>query len=425
MFQQKSKTGYLRWMILSMLLFATTINYLDRFILGILAPTLEKEIGWTEVQYSYIIMAFQIAYGLGNIIMGYVIDRLGTRIGYAITITIWSIASLSHVLARSWVHFAISRFGLGIGEAGNFPAAIKTVAEWFPKKERAFATGIFNSGSQIGIILASIIIPIIVIKFNWRYAFFVTFLFSLSWLILWLIFYERPEKHKKIKKEELDYILSDSHDIENNKKTSWISLLKLKQTWAIAFAKLFSDPVWWFYLFWGAKFLHEKFGVDLHEIALPLIAIYAVADIGGISFGWLSSYLIKKNWGINKARKITLMICAILVIPVSFLPYLDSMWFAISLLALAAAGHCGWAANVFTLASDIFPKKVVGSVVGIGATISTTGAAIASIGIGYALNESGLDGYKIPFLVASVGYIFALIILQILVPKLKPLTSIE
>lgn len=412
-----------RWLVLAMLFFATTINYIDRFVLGILAPELEKYIGWTEEQYSYIVSAFQIAYGIGNIAMGYVIDRLGTRFGYVLTIAVWSISNVCHTLARSWVHFAIARFTLGIGEAGNFPAAIKSVAEWFPKKERAFATGLFNSGSQIGVIVASLMVPVIFLSYDWQAAFFVTGIFSFFWLLLWLIFYRRPEEFKYISNRELAYILEDEKgETPVSGKIRWIKLIKLKETWSIAILKLMSDPVWWFYLFWGAKFLNKKFGVDIASISIPFVTIYATSDIGGIFFGGLSSWLLKRGWNLNKARKITMLICAFMVLPVVFITHVNNFWLAIAILACAVAGHCGWAANVFTLVSDIFPKKVVGSVVGIGNTTSTTGAAIASFGIGLALSNAPLEGYGIPFTIAAFSYLAAFGIFHLLVREIKPIS---
>jgi len=413
-----------RWLVLAMLFFATTINYFDRFVLGILAPELEKQIGWTEEQYSYIISAFQVAYGIGNILMGYVIDRLGTRFGYVLTIAIWSISSVSHTLARTWFQFALARFGLGFGEAGNFPAAIKTVAEWFPKKERAFATGIFNSGSQIGVILASMVVPVIFLKYNWQAVFYVTGFFSFLWLLLWWKFYRKPEEHKGVSKKELVYILADEKtDGLAREMIPWTGLIKYRETWAIAIAKLLSDPVWWFYLFWGAKFLYIKYDIEIASLSIPFIIIYATADFGGIFFGGLSSWFLKKGWSLNKARKITLLFCALLVLPIMFITHVNNFWLAILILAGAAAGHCGWAANVFTLASDIFPKNRVGSVVGIGSTTSTIGAAIASFGIGLILSSAPLDGYVIPFTVAAFGYLSALGIFNLLVPEIRPITT--
>jgi MFS transporter, ACS family, hexuronate transporter len=308
---------------------------------------------------------------------------------------------------------------LGIGESGNFPAAIKTVAEWFPKKERALATGIFNSGSQLGIIIAGLIVPFVLKAYSWRECFFITGALSMTWIVLWIINYKKPENHKKVNQAELEHINSDK-DEASDKKVSILQLLKHKETYAIALAKLFSDPVWWFYLFWGASFLHKKFEVDIHEIALPLIVIYVTADVGGILFGGMSSRLIKKGLSINKSRKLTLLTCVILVLPVMFVTQVENQWTAIVLIGLAAAGHCGWAANVFTLASDIFPKNAVGRVVGFGGAASTFGAAIASFGVGFLLQGAPVDGYTIPFVVAASGYGIALIVLQLIVPKIKP-----
>ncbi|MFC2124496.1 MFS transporter [Bacteroidota bacterium] len=413
-----------RWLVLGMLFFATTINYVDRFVLGILAPQLEKQIGWTEEQYSYIISAFQIAYGIGNVVMGYVIDRLGTRFGYVLTFVIWSISNVFHAFARSWIHFAVARFSLGIGEAGNFPAAIKSVAEWFPKKERALATGLFNSGSQIGVILASLAVPVIFLSYNWQAAFLVTGIFSFLWILLWAIFYRKPEEFRHISKGELSHILEDEKEEKPaSNRIQWTKVIKIKETWAIAMLKLMSDPVWWFYLFWGAKFLNKKFEIDIASISIPFVVIYATADVGGIFFGGLSSWFLKRGWSLNKARKTTMLFCALMVLPLVFITHVNHFWLAILILTSAVAGHCGWAANVFTLVSDIFPKKVVGSVVGIGNTTSTTGAAIASFGIGLALSNAPLEGYIIPFTVAAFGYIVALGIFNMLVPEIKEIST--
>lgn len=417
------KTNF-RWAVVVLLFFATTVNYFDRFLMGILAPMLETEVGWTEQQYGYIIASFQFAYAAGTLLMGYVIDRLGTRWGFTIAVTLWSVASMAHAAARSWVGFALARVGLGLSEAGNFPAAIKTVAEWFPKKERAFATGLFNGGSNIGAILAPLTIPFIIAQFgSWRWVFILSGFLGFFWLIFWLILYKKPKESRFTNQEEIDYI-NDGEPEEEKIKVSWINLLKHKQTWAVALGKLLADPVWYFYLFWGAKFLTSKFDISLKGLALPLVTIYVIADFGGIIGGGISSFLMKKGKSVNFARKITMLGSALLVLPVMTVPYYSSMYLSVGLIALAAAAHCSWSANIFTVISDLFPKQVVGSVTGFATTVSTLGGMVTALLIGYALNESGPEGYKIAFAVAAFGYLIGITIIHILVPKMKPLTKI-
>ena len=420
----KGKKTNFRWAIVALLFFATTVNYFDRFLMGILAPLLEDEIGWTELQYGYIVSSFQFAYGIGTLLAGYVIDKLGTRWGFALAVGLWSIASMAHAAARSWIGFAFARIGLGLTEAGNFPASIKTVAEWFPKKERAFATGLFNGGSNVGAILAPILIPIIIASFgSWKWVFILSGFLGFFWLIFWFIFYKRPRESKFTNEAEIDYIEDGELD-DIQEKVSWLKLLKYKQTWAVALGKFFADPVWWFYLYWGAKFLNAKFGIDLKELALPLVSIYVVADLGGIVGGAISSALIKRGKSVNFSRKVTMLGAALLVLPVMTVPYYSSIFISVALIALAAAAHCGWTANMFTLASDLFPKRVVATVTGFGTTVSTAGGMLAAFLVGYVLNESGTEGYNIAFAVASCGYLIGIIIIQILVPKLQPLTKI-
>jgi len=417
------KTNY-RWAIVAMLFFATTVNYFDRFLMGILAPLLETEIGWTEQEYGYIIAAFQFAYAAGTLLMGYFIDKVGTRVGFSIAVTLWSIASMLHAAARSWVGFALARIGLGISEAGNFPAAIKTVAEWFPKKERAFATGLFNGGSNVGAILAPITIPLIIGALgSWRWAFILSGFLGFFWLIFWLIFYRKPRESRFTNQAEIDYI-EDGEPENTQGKISWGNLLRYRQTWAVALGKLLADPAWYFYLFWGAKFLNTKFGIDLKEMALPLVSIYVIADLGGIGGGAISSFLMKKGKSINFSRKITMLGSALLVLPVMIVPHQSSLFISVALIALAAAAHCSWSANIFTVISDLFPKKVVGSVTGVATTISTIGGMVTALLIGRALNESAQGGYEIAFAVASCMYLVGITIIHLLVPKMNPLTKI-
>jgi ACS family hexuronate transporter-like MFS transporter len=409
-----------RWIILSMLFLATTVLYIDRSALGILAPFLQKSIGWTEQQYGLINSVFMIAYGLSFIIMGRFIDVIGTRKGYLVSVAIWSFASLGHILARSWIGFSIARFGLAVGQAGNFPSAIKAVAEWFPKKDRALAVGIFNGGANMGTILSPLIIPALVFGFdNWRVGFVWTFPLSILWMLFWFKYYNKPENSVKVSKQELQYIQADSCENESTEKVGWKDILPHKGAWAIALAKFVADPIWWFYLFWGAKFLNGKFELNLKEIGLPFFIIYLVSWGLGILLGWFSSKLLKSGLGLNKSRKLGLLACAIFCIPVAFVPHAQNVWVAVLLIAMAAGGHCGWSANVFSLISDIFPKKAVGTVTGFGGFAGAMGGAFASFWVGNLLQNIGLDGYVIPFAVAGCGYLLVLIVFHTLVPEIK------
>lgn len=417
----KSKTNF-RWIILGLLFVATTILYIDRSALGILAPDLQKSIGWTEEQYGIINSVFMIAYAICFLVMGRIIDKIGTRKGYLMSIGIWSIATLGHALASSWIGFAFARFSLAVGQSGNFPSAIKAVAEWFPKKERALAIGIFNGGANMGTILSPLIIPVLVLSFDtWRVAFLWTFPISFIWMFLWLKYFRKPENNPGVSQSELQYINSDSESEEHLESLKWKDILPHKGTWAIAIAKFMADPIWWFYLFWGAKFLNEKFGLNLKDIGLPFFTIYLASWGLGIFLGWLSSKFIKMGMGINKGRKLGLLACAIFAVPVIMVPHVSNMWSAVGLIALAAGGHCGWSANVFSLMSDIFPKKATASVAGFGGFAGAVGGAIVAYSVGRILQDIGVDGYAIPFAVAGFGYLFALMLIQILVPKIKPI----
>jgi ACS family hexuronate transporter-like MFS transporter len=416
------KTNF-RWAIVALLFFATTVNYFDRFLLGILAPFLEKEIGWTEMEYGYIVSSFQFAYAVGTLLAGYIIDRIGTRWGFTFAVGLWSIASMLHATARSWVGFALARTGLGLSEAGNFPAAIKTVAEWFPKKERALATGLFNGGSNVGAILAPILIPIIIAALgSWKWVFILSGFLGFFWLIFWLILYKNPKQNRFVNQAEIEYIEGNETD-SHPTKVKWIKLLGYRQTWAVALGKLFADPVWYFYLYWGAKFLNSTYGIDLKELALPLVTIYVIADLGGIAGGAVSSFLIKKGRTVNFSRKATMLGSALLVLPVMTVPYYASITISVGLISLAAAAHCSWSANIFTVASDLFPKNMVATITGFATTVSTIGGILTALLVGYALNEAGNDGYKIAFAVASCGYLIGIIIIHILVPRMKPISQ--
>ena len=417
----KNISSNVRWFVLIFLFLATTLLYIDRSALGILAPFIQKDIGWSEQQYGNINTAFMIGYAICFLIMGAFVDKIGTKTGYAISVGLWSLAQASTALAKTWIGFAISRTGLSIGQSGNFPVANKVIAEWFPKKERALAVGIFNGGANAGTIISPLIIPVIVSIFNndWRAAFIWTLPLSLFWIISWLLFYHKPENNKAITKIELEYIHSDiSTEIPG--RVSWKVLLKTKEIWAICVGKFIADPIWWFYLFWGAKFLNGRFGLNLKEIGLPFFAIYLMSWMGGIFLGWISSKFLKMGWSLNKGRKMGFFICAIFALPVMFVPHTDNVWVAVFLNAAAAGGHCGWSANIFSLMSDIFPKKLTASITGIGGFAGAVGGALIAQLVGRLLQSTGIDGYVIPFLIASVGYLIALGVMHLLVPEIKP-----
>ena len=418
------KLGTYRYRILALLMFATTINYFDRSIIGVMAPTLEKLFHWTNSDYANIMISFKVAYALGMLTMGGLIDRMGTKKGYILSIGIWSLFGMMHALVRpafSVVGFAAARFGLGFGESGNFPAAIKTTAEWFPKKDRAFATGLFNAATSIGAIAAPFVVGAIVHVNgkNWQIPFLITGLLSAVWVYLWFRTYKKPEVHPKVSKEELAYIQSDS-EAENEDKIPWSQVLDKRQTWAFGLAKV-TDAVWWFYLFWGAKFLAETFDVNIKNIALPFFIIYILADGGSILGGYLSGALMRKGWTVNKARKITLLICALIILPVSFVAITESKWIAIFLIGLGAAGHQAWSANIFTLVSDVFPRKATASVVGIGGMIGAVAGIIADKALGSVLDQAGNSGYFWAFLIAGSCYLIILGLVHLLMPKMIPL----
>ena len=386
-----------------------------------MAPFLQEEIGWNEKQYGNINTAFMIGYAICFLIMGPFVDKVGTRKGYAISMGLWAIAQASTALARTWIGFAIARTGLSIGQSGNFPVANKVLAEWFPKKERAFAIGLFNGGSNVGTLLSPLVIPVVVSAFNndWRAAFLWTFPISLTWIIAWLIFHKRPDQHKLVSKAELSHINSDN-EIVTTEKVKWSVLLSRREVWGICVGKFMTDPIWWFYLFWGAKFLNGKYGLNLKEIGLPFFTIYLVSWGGGIFLGWLTSKFLRMGWSLNKGRKMGFLFCGLFALPVMFVPHVDNMWLSVILIAIAAGGHCGWSANIFSLMSDIFPRKTTASVTGIGGFAGAIGGALIAQLVGGLLQNLGMEGYVLPFLIASAGYLIALGIIQLLIPNIKP-----
>jgi ACS family hexuronate transporter-like MFS transporter len=414
----KIPIGKYRWRIIALLFFATTINYIDRQVLGILKPYLQDDMGWSEIDYSNMVAAFQAAYALGYLFMGWLMDRVGTKKGFTIAITIWSIAAMAHAGARSVMGFIIARFALGLGEAGNFPACIKTVAEWFPKKERSFATGIFNAGTNIGAIAAPLLVPVIYLNMGWEWAFLLTGALGFIWIIFWLMIYKKPEDHPKVGKEELAYIKSDP--IDNSAKIPWLTLLPKRQTLAFALGKFITDPVWWIYLFWLPDYLNKEHGLNITELALPLIIIYLISDAGSVLGGWLGTHFMKKGWSVNKARKVTMLICALCVVPILFVSFTSNLWVAVGLISLAAAAHQGWSANLFTLPSDLLPQKAVGSVVGIGGTSGAIGGMLIATVVGFTLELT--NSYVPVFFIAGFAYLIALLVIHLLVPKMEPLT---
>jgi ACS family hexuronate transporter-like MFS transporter len=411
-----SHAGYFRWVICTLLLFGTTKNYMDRNVLGVLNKTLQHDLGWSEIDYSNLVVAFQAAYALGMVVVGRLIDKLGTRLGYALAMVFWSLASMGTALGSSFSSFAISRVALGFGEAAVFPASIKAVAEWFPKKERALATGIFNAGTSIGAMLTPVVVPWINARWGWRGAFIGIGSLGFIWLVFWLLIYRKPEKHPRVSKAELDYIRSEPQ--ESARKIKWAALLPLRQTWTFIAGKFLTDPVWWFYLFWVPGFLQSKHGLSLTGIGAPIVVIYLISDVGSVAAGWMSSWMIKRGNSTNVARKTAMLLCAAGVTPIVFAYRVESTWSAVLLIGLAAACHQGFSANLYTLTSDMFPARAVGSVVGIGGMAGALGGLFIATIVGHVLQWTG--SYKVPFLIAGSAYLVALAIIHVLTPRLEP-----
>jgi ACS family hexuronate transporter-like MFS transporter len=408
----------LRWSICALLFFATTVNYVDRQVLGMVKPVLEHDLHWNETDFSRVVSVFQFAYMLMMPLAGWLMDKLGTRLGYALAVTVWSVASMLHSLATTPFQFGLARFALGLGEASNFPAALKTVADWFPRRERALATGIFNSGSNVGIIVASLAVPIVATHFGWRASFIFTGSLDVIWLAFWLSFYHKPSEHKLLTAQERQLIESD-HEPENQPKIPYSRVIGHRATWAFLIGKFLTDPVWWFYLFWLPGFLFDQYHVDLKNLGLPLIVIYVAADLGSIGGGWLSKGLTAHGMDISKARKVAMLICAIAVTPVGLIMFTGAnLWLTVALVSLAASAHQGWSANIFTLPSDTFPRPAVGSVVGLGGMGGALGGFLAAQAIGPWLDYSH-KAYGPLFIAAGSMYLIALLIIQLLVPKIR------
>jgi MFS transporter, ACS family, hexuronate transporter len=411
-----ARIGHFRWAICALLLFGTTKNYMDRQVLGVLKTTLQHQFGWNEIDYGNLVSAFQIAYALGMLLVGRLIDRLGTRLGYALAMIFWSVASMGTALANSLSTFAISRYALGFGEAAIFPASIRAVAEWFPRKERALATGIFNAGTSVGAIITPLIVPWIVVHWGWRSAFVGIGALGFVWLAFWVLIYRKPSEHSRVSPAELEYICSGLPP--PTEQIPWARLIPLRQTWTFISGKFLTDPVWWFYLFWVPGFLQSQHGLALTGIGIPIMVIYVISDFGSVAGGWLSSSLIKRGRSVNAARKTAMLICAFGVIPVVFAYRVESTWSAVLLIGLAAACHQGFSANLYTLTSDMFPVQAVGSVVGIGGMAGAIGGFFIATVVGHVLQWTG--SYMIPFVIAGSAYLLALAVIHVLAPGLEP-----
>ena len=411
-----TRIGRVRWTICAMLFFATSINYMDRQVIALLKPTLAVKIGLTEIAYGYIVDAFQIAYAIGLLVAGRIVDKIGTRVGYILIMGTWSLSAMGHALASTAFQFGIARAFLGLGESGNFPAAIKTVAEWFPQNERSLATGIFNSGTNIGAILAPLIVPWVTIHYGWRAAFLVTGAFSMLWIVWWWKNYRKPTDHPTLTGAELRHIYKEAA-VQMGPAVPWVRLLGYRQTWAFAIAKFLTDPIWWFYLFWLPSFFSEKFHLNLSHLGLPLILIYNMSAVGSIGGGWLPAPFRKMGFSVVGARLAVMFVCACCVVPIFTLAHLQSEWVAIGLLGLAAAAHQGWSANLFTTVSDMFPRSAVGAVVGIGGMAGAAGGALLAFFTGHILART--HSYSILFILAASVYLLALAVVNLLAPRLR------
>ncbi len=431
MMNTNAKIGKYRWTICGLIFFATTINYIDRNVISFLKSTFTTELGWTDADYANVEITFKIFYAFGMIVAGRIIDKLGTRIGYGLYTFLWSLAGVCTAFANSVLGFQIVRAALGVTEAGNFPAAIKTVAEWFPKKERALATGIFNSGANIGAIVTPMCVPWIVINWGWHWAFILTGLLGFVWLIFWLILYDIPRKTKKVQLAEIEYIESDKDEplllTDSGQKVSWAKLLKYKQTWAYVIGKFLTDPIWWFYLFWLPDFFESVYKIKLEGAALPVIIVYLISTIGSIGGGWLPLNLIRKGMPVFRARKTSMLMYAFCVLPIFFALVLGkiNMWYAVIIIGIAAAAHQAWSANIFTTVSDMFPKKTTASVTGLGGMAGGLGGIALTLFVQkqmfvYYRSINQIDtAYYIMFAICGSAYLLGWVVMHLLVPKMK------
>jgi ACS family hexuronate transporter-like MFS transporter len=414
----ENSRGWHRWIVCALLFFATTINYIDRQVIGILKPTLETELGWNEIDYGNIVFAFQLAYAVGFLFSGRLVDRLGVRLGMSLAVVFWSLAAMGHGAVRTLAGFRLARFGLGLAEAGCIPAAIKAISEWFPKKERALATGFLNAGSNMGALLTPMLVPWITIRYGWPAAFYFTGALGFLWIIFWLAYYHSPDRHPRLSAQELAYIRRDPPDPPV--EVSWLQLLRYRPTWAFTAGFFVTAPIWWFYLYWTPDFFHKKHGLDLLGLGPPLVVNYLMTDVGSIGGGWLSSFLIHRGWSVNAGRKVAMLVCALCVVPIFAAPHVSGVWSAVLLIGLAASAHQGFAANMFTLVSDTMPRQAVGSVVGIGGMAGSLGGLFVAKVVSYVLEWTG--SYVPLFAAASSAYLIVLLIIHLLVPRLTPVS---
>jgi ACS family hexuronate transporter-like MFS transporter len=419
------RVGRYRWVICGLLFAATAINYVDRQMIGVLKPTISAELGWNETTYADIVFWFQVAYAIGYLSFGKIVDMVGARIGYSIAFVIWTIGhtlcglitgpfKLFGTMMSPAMQFNGARFVLGVGESGNFPAGLKAVSEWFPARERALATGVFNAGSNVGAIITPLIVPAITLAYGWRMAFISTGIFSLIWLVAWIAIYRRPREQPRLSATELAYIESDPADPPQ--KIGWFKLLGYRETWAYALGKFLIDPIWWLFLFWTPDFLAKTYHLDLKNFGPPLVAIYLISDIGSVAGGWSSSTLMKRGYSANAARKITMLVCAFLVMPIFIAQYAASVWLAVAIVGLATAAHQAFSANLYTIPSDMFPRAAVGSVIGIGGTVGAIGGMGMAKFTGYILQTT--HSYTLIFAVAGSVYLIAIGVVHLLSPKL-------
>jgi ACS family hexuronate transporter-like MFS transporter len=411
-----ARTGTYRWRICALLFAATAINYIDRQMIGVLKPTMQADLGWRESQYADIVFWFQAAYAVGYLGMGRFIDRVGARIGYAASFTLWTLAHMAHGLVRGITGFAFARIALGIGESGNFPGGLKAVTEWFPQRERALAVGIFNAGANVGAVLTPLIVPVVTLAYGWRMAFIATGALSLLWLVAWIVTYRRPVEHPRVGPEELRLIMGDEEAVAGE-RPSWRMLLKRRATWAVAIAKFLTDPIWWMYLFWLPDFLGKRYGLDLASFGPPLVVIYLMSDIGSVVGGWASSRLLAWGWTVNRARKSVMLVCAVLVTPILGVQWINRLWPAVLVIGIATAAHQAFSANLLTLPSDLFPRRAVGSAVGIAGMAGALGGMAMAKYAGFVLDAAG--SYAPIFAVAGSAYLLALLLLHLLSPRLE------
>ena len=411
--------GKFRWVICALLFFAMVFNYVDRQMIGVLKPTLQTEFGWSETAYGDIVFYFQAAYALSYLFFGRFVDWVGAKAGYAVAFVIWTIGHMSHAAVRTVSGFILARIVLGVGEGGGFPAGIKAVAEWFPKRERAFATGIFNAGTNVGAIVTPLIVPLIAIDWGlgWRMTFLITGLPAVLVLAVWLIVYRRPEDHPRVGAAELALIESDPIEPPAG-RIGWMNLLRARETWAYSAGKFLLDPIWWMFLFWLPDFFAKRYHLDLKTFGPPLVVVYLLSNVGSITGGWFSGALMKRGFSLNAARKTAMLTCAVLVTPVAFAMYAGNLWLAVGIIGLATAAHQGFSANLYTLPSDVFPKAAVGTVSGIGGAAGAVGGMLMAKYAGWVLEKIG--SYTPIFVVAASVYLIAVLVIHLLMPRYEP-----